>query len=161
MKNKIGIYLGRFQPPTKAHLAIIKQMSGDGPGTVYIVEGKKSNPKKNPWTGKERKDLLKKMLPSNIKVEIVPTGFYPGICNKSKHNDFALYCGSDRIATYEKQEQYLEPGKTISYREVKRTDEDISATRLRRALQSDNEKVFREMAPKEIWDQYETMKGKY
>jgi nicotinamide-nucleotide adenylyltransferase len=62
-KMKIGVYCGRFNPPHKGHLALIKRLKGKV-GRLVIVIGcsELRNQKRNPFSGSERKRMLEAYL---------------------------------------------------------------------------------------------------
>ena len=74
MKEKlVGVYWGRFNPPHKGHLEMIKSLSKKVK-TVIVVIGSSEfkNEKRNPFSGAERKQMLlayiKEAKIKNVKV---------------------------------------------------------------------------------------------
>jgi citrate lyase synthetase len=78
--------------------------------------------------------------------------------NKASSNINVILAGSDRVAGYTKM---LEKNPDIRVREIKRTDEDTSASKVVQALKDDNINKFKEMTPKEIWPFYDELRRVY
>jgi cytidyltransferase-like protein len=51
--KKFGVYWGRFNPPHKGHLSVIKKFSDKYNLTVAIGGSEHKNEKRNPFSGKE------------------------------------------------------------------------------------------------------------
>ena len=66
---KVAYTVGRFQPPTIGHKALIqavKDAAGSG-GHAYVFVSSESSPKtKNPLTSKQKMPILKHMFPSGV-----------------------------------------------------------------------------------------------
>lgn len=73
MKKTVGVYWGRFNPPHKGHIALVKRLVKKVDLLIVAVgnaEGK--NTKRNPFSGDERVEMLKSYLrEQNIKVKDV------------------------------------------------------------------------------------------
>ncbi len=103
----IAFFFGRLQPPTRLHEQIIKEQA-KGYETLYvvIVEGFKSrNEPKNFLTGKERVKIIKKFVPSNVKVlEWINAKVYeiiPKFNIMTHDKPVTIIAGTDRVATYQ------------------------------------------------------------
>jgi nicotinamide-nucleotide adenylyltransferase len=75
----IGLYWGRFNPPHKGHMNLIKNLLKETDKLIIAVgSAKKSNTKRNPFSGTERVKLMKRYLKEekikNVKVIPVPDG---------------------------------------------------------------------------------------
>jgi cytidyltransferase-like protein len=148
-----GVMFGRFQPLTLGHMRGIDQMSKDvDKGTVYIVKGEKSSKDKdkNPFSTETQLKLLKAVLPNNIDAQISKTAFYPDIINEIDATDFKIYAGTDRYQSYKKMLTYVDDSKSAEIIQIKRSDDDISATKVRNALKDNDEKTFKELTPNRI-----------
>jgi len=67
MKYKTSVFIGRFQPVHNAHIQIIEQALKVSE-TVIVSVGSAHKPKtiKNPWTTKERIDMIKRALKEKL-----------------------------------------------------------------------------------------------
>jgi cytidyltransferase-like protein len=161
-EKTVGVFLGRFQPVTKAHSDIIKKMSKENDTSIlYLVKGKitSKNKEQNPFDEEIQIKMLKKVAPKNVQIKVIPTGFFIDDINERPEKSFVVYAGSDREKQYIKFFSYIEEDKKIRIEHIKRSDEDISATKLRTALKDDNEKEFKKLAPAEIHSMYEELKN--
>ena len=117
------------------------------------MKGKKSSldTDANPFDAETQMKMLELIAPKNVKIAIIPTGFYPDYVPRGK---IRLYAGSDRIKGYERMGKDLD----LEMVELKRTDEDISATKVRNAIKEDDEATFKKLTPKEIHSMYNELK---
>ena len=160
-KDSVGIMIGRFQPVTKAHTSIIEKISKENKtGIIYLVKGKKSSEdkEKNPFDSDIQIKMLEKIIPSNISIEIISSAFFVDELKTMKESKFVIYAGSDRVKSYKSFEKYLEDDKTLEVKEIKRTDEDISATKVRDSLKNDDLDTFKSLTPKNIHSMFNELK---
>ena len=133
MKQKVGIFIGRFQPFTNKHIEIINKMSDENDNCyVIIVRGKKTSQdkEKNPFSRKEQEILIDMLnFPVNVHFYFTETAYFFDLFDTNYYN-FKLYVGTDRIESYKKSFK----DKISEYIEIKRTDEDISATKVRELI---------------------------
>jgi len=63
-KNKpaTGVYWGRFNPPHKGHLSVIRKLIGNWNLIVAIGSSEHRNEKTNPFSGAERKRMMESYL---------------------------------------------------------------------------------------------------
>ena len=143
--NNWCLFQGRFQPPTKAHIQIIKdcidKYNFDG---VYIVmvKGKKSDSFNNPFSDNLRKKIIDIQLQGykgKYKIMFTDSGLIPNIISKLDKNINAIVGGTDRKEDYHKFSKTLD----IDFVEIKRDINDISATKVRNSLISDDIKSFK------------------
>jgi len=160
--KEVSIFLGRMQPIHIGHQAIIKTMKNP---IILLVKGKASSKdkKRNPFDAKYQTKLIKKLDKKALVLE-VSTGYLPEIANnlrKVGKEVVAVHAGSDRLDSYKKQFERL--GLDVDY-EFKinwnLTPRVASATDVRNSLWDNNEKAFRNLMPKELWKEFETMKQK-
>jgi len=159
-KDTHGIYLGRFQPLTIAHSNIIKRVSKENKsGTIFLVKGKKTSQDKenNPFDEDIQIEMIKKVLPANMEVKVIPTGFFINELNQMKYDNFVVYAGTDRIESYKKMVKYSD-GKNIIIKEIKRTNSDISGTKVRQSLKDNDLDTFKKMTPKEEWGMFDKLR---
>jgi|SRR5208337_233199 len=73
MKKTVGVYWGRFNPPHKGHIALVKRLVKKVDLLIVAVGSAGSkNTKRNPFSGEERVEMLKSYLrEQNIKVKDV------------------------------------------------------------------------------------------
>jgi len=156
-----GIFSGRFQPVTLAHARIIKRITKENTkATIFLVKGKKTSEdkEKNPFDAEIQKKMLEAVAPSNVDIQIINSGFFVDNLNEMPENKFVAYAGSDRLKAYEKFTKYMDEGKTLEIKEIKRTDDDISATKVRNALKEGDEKEFKKLTPKEIHNMFDELR---
>jgi len=165
--KKVAVFLGRFQPLTKAHVEIIRKIEKAEklPVVVFIVKGKKTsqNKEKNPFPLDIQIELFKKVFGNKVEVKTIPTGFIGDIINTLRQEGkepLVLYCGSDRVKGYEGQLKRYEDifFANIKVKEVPRTNEDISATKVRNALKNNDFETFKKNTDKAIWNEFEKLK---
>lgn len=159
--DTVGVFLGRFQPCTKAHADIIKKMASENKKAIlYLVKGKitSKNKEQNPFNKDLQIKMLKKVSPSNVEIKVLPTGFFIDDINERPEDNFVVYAGSDREKQYQKFFSYIEEGKKIRIEHIKRSADDISATKLRDALRKDDKIAFSKLAPKELQSMYKELK---
>lgn len=69
LKQKIGVFIGRFQPFHNGHLSVLEKMVDDGCDEIVILIGSANAYKsiKNPWTFYERVEMIRNVLSNNEK----------------------------------------------------------------------------------------------
>ena len=152
-KEGTGYFVGRFQPPTKAHHNIILQIAKENKkGIIFLVKGKKSSQDKNvnPFDENTQIEMLKTFLPQNVSIEVIPSGFFPDYV---KDENATVYCGTDRVSAYTR----MSKGTNIKIKEIKRDDSDTSATKLRVALRDNDFNEFKKHAPKEMYSMFDEL----
>lgn len=142
--NNGCLVLGKFRVLTKAHFNLIKLATKEFDKVLVCLVTSKDT--------KETEDLRLRMLEVALKqfgnkVQIVKhnNGNLLRIISNADFNINAVYAGSDRISDYEKQ---LKNMLGMKVKELNRTDEDISATKV--IANINNEKYFNANTPKEI-----------
>lgn len=158
----VGVISGRFQSVTKAHVEIIERLAEENDrGIVFLVKGKATSKDKerNPFDEDIQKRMLERILPENVEIMVIPTGFFMDKLNESEYSNFVLYTGTDRFESYQKQASYITEGKTLEVKEVKRVDEDISASKVRASLVERDEESFKSLTDERLHDMFEDMTG--
>ncbi len=81
MKNAralVGVYWGRFNPPHKGHMSVIKKLNGKYNLIVAVGSAEYKNERDNPFSGKERKKMvesyLKELKINNVRVVALNDG---------------------------------------------------------------------------------------
>ena len=158
--KKVNICLGRFMPFTKGHYKMIEYgLKQNGlPTVVFMISNKKMD-KKHPFSDElmqKEMDMLKKSLEgieNTVYVssaDIVKLGQW---CYENNYEPQFWITGSDRLAAYKRQAEnpkYQDLGhfpSSFTTLEVPRTDEDISATKVREAIMNDDLDTFKKMMP--------------
>ena len=159
--KKVNICLGRFMPFTKGHYKMIEYgLKHNGLPTVIFMISNKKMDKKHPFSDEliqKEMDMLKKSLngiENTVYVssaDIVKLGQW---CYENNYKPQLWITGSDRLAAYKRQAEnhkYQDLGhfpSSFTTLEVPRTDEDISATKVREAIMNDDLDTYKKMMPK-------------
>lgn len=143
--NNNFLFIGKFRILTNAHYNIIKQGLKDFDNGVVCLISNNETLKYE----KLRIEMLRRCFPE-VSIMTRRTGNLIGIINDSKLNINAVLCGSDRYASYKQQ---LIKNPDISVLETKRSDTDISATKIVENL--DNYIYFKRNTPKMIHSMYD------
>ena len=158
--KKVNICLGRFMPFTKGHYKMIEYGLKHNvlPTVIFMISNKKMD-KKHPFSDEliqKEMDMLKKSLEgieNTVYVssaDIVKLGQW---CYENNYEPQLWITGSDRLAAYKRQAEnpkYQDLGhfpSSFTTLEVPRTDEDISATKVREAIMNDDLDTFKKMMP--------------
>lgn len=151
-KEEVVIMGGRFQPVTAGHIKVVNQMKSKYSGKpiiVFLIKGEKSSQdkKKNPLDTKTQIKLIKKSMKGMIKdVLIAKTGFIGDflVALRPKYEPVAFFTGTDRLKGYQAMiDRYKnELNMNIDMREIKRTEQNISATKVRQAIKDNDFKTF-------------------
>ena len=157
----VAVIMGRFQPPTKAHLKIIENAykKTHNKVAVFIV---KSKSEKSPFDTGRVIDILK-TLKVPIEIFVIKNGFigeFVHILRNNKLEPTTLWVGSDRKSSYESQIRRYEDtfNLNLEVKEIKRSAEDISASKVREALLNDDFETFKSMMTKNSLKFYEKLK---
>ncbi len=153
--NNGCLVLGKFRVLTKAHFNLIKLATKEFDKVLVCLVSSKDT--------KETEELRMRMLEVALKqfgnkVQIVKSsnGNLLRIISNSDFNINAVYAGSDRVSDYEKQ---LKNVLGMKVKELVRTDDDISATKV--ITNINNEKYFKQNTPKEIHFLYSDLLKEY
>lgn len=158
--KKVNITIGRFQPFTNGHLKCAEQAYKElGVPTIVCMINVKDEKvdAKHPFPTSlilplyndafKKNDIIEKfVLVSNADIVKIGEMLY-----QEGYEIVSWSCGTDRINEYSKMsEKYAERAHLspdFKMIEIKRTDEDISATKVRQALLADDKKAFDKMTP--------------
>ena len=160
--KKVNICLGRFMPFTKGHYKMIEYglKYNNLPTVIFMISNKKMD-NKHPFSDEliqKEMDMLKKSLEgieNTVYVssaDIVKLGQW---CYENNYEPQLWITRSDRLAAYKRQAEnpkYQDLGhfpSSFTTLEVPRTDEDISATKVREAIMNDDLDTFKKMMPEE------------
>lgn len=158
--KKVNICLGRFMPFTKGHYKMIEYgLKHNGLPTVIFMISNKKMDNKHPFSDEliqKEMDMLKKSLKgieNTVYVssaDIVKLGQW---CYENNYEPQLWITGSDRLAAYKRQAEnpkYQDLGhfpSSFTTLEVPRTNEDISATKVREAIMNDDLDTYKKMMP--------------
>lgn len=159
--KKVNICLGRFMPFTKGHYKMIEYgLKHNGLPTVIFMISNNKMDKKHPFSDEliqKEMDMLKKSLKGIEDTVYVSSANLRKLgqwCYENNYEPQFWITGSDRLADYKRQAEnpiYQERGHfpaSFTTLEVPRTDEDISATKVREAIINDDLDTFKKMMPK-------------
>lgn len=114
--KKVAVVIGRFNPPTKGHYAVIdtvkkfirqnKDLGLEATPVVIIIGGSKSDAdkKKNPLTAEERELFMKSSGNANGVVFFIASNAYAAfsLLREKGYEPIAFAAGTDRVDDYKK-----------------------------------------------------------
>ena len=168
--KKVNIIIGRFQPITLGHMKIVEQMYNENNlPTIFCMVSNKKFDSKHPFSD----DIISEELDIIMKNDKQVAG-YIWITNadivkcgeklhEAGYEPLLWGCGTDRYDSYKKQaDKYKEKAGLLpefDVFEVKRTDDDISATKVRNAIKENDINTFNKMMPKGTDKLFDQMKN--
>ena len=169
-KKPVNMFVGRFQPFTLGHVKVFEKMYKENglPVVVYMVRGGKADPEKRPFDEDMQQAMFAKMKKQYPFLEasfVVPNGAIDTMFAAARpaYEPMMWGYGTDRKKAYgnmiNKQSYRDDLGVDPSFKgfEIKRGDENISASKVRNALKIDDEKTFKKMTPKSIHGFYKPL----
>ena len=177
-KELVNMFVGRFQPFTLGHAKVLEALHKENgyPVVVLLVKSKNSKPKKGDEFSKPYDTDTQIEMFNNVKKQykflkdilIVPTGGIDTIFNalRPKYEPVLWGTGTDRLKSYGYQvnndsyRDQLNCRADFKLFEIKRTDDNISATKVRNSMLDGDEKLFQSMTPKSIHAMYNDLKMK-
>lgn len=168
--KKVNMFVGRFQPFTLGHVKVFEKMYKENglPVVVFLVRGKNPDPEKRPFDETLQQAMFAKMAKQYPFLEtaiVVPNGAIDTLFAAARptYEPVMWGYGTDRKKAYDsminkdryRQELGVDP--EFSGYEIFRTDDNISASKVRNALKIDDEKGFKKMTPKSIHSFYKTL----
>jgi len=151
--NNNALFLGKMRVITNAHYKIISDAT-----KLYdnVIIGSVTS-SANKFSEEIRLKMINLCFPD---IEIVQhsSGNLIQIINKCSKNINVILAGTDRIQEYRTQ---LKNNLGMSVKEIKRTDDDISASKVIDALKSNDLEYFKANTPKQIHPLYEDLKTIY
>lgn len=157
---KVNIMIGRFQPLTNGHMKCVDEAWNKlKVPTIIAMIGVKDEKvdEKHPFPSSILLPLYNEVFDKNKRIEKVILVKNANIVEigETLHNEgyeiCSWTCGTDRLESYEKMaDKYHDRAHlTDDFQmiEIKRTDEDISATKARQALIDDDKKTFAALTP--------------
>lgn len=152
----VHITVGRFNPFTKAHKALVDRMIQEANEDsafplVFIVDNEKSSKdrKRNPLSGQERREIIRKVYGSKVIVDIVDNlSEVPDILFVRNFRIKKWFAGSDRVLGYR---TFLEnvgiKGDVMEFDRLSGSLKDVSATKARECAVSDDYLGFKDNLP--------------
>lgn len=135
----IGVYWGRFNPPHKGHMRMIRRFLKEVEMLVIAIGRSESmNEKRNPFNGKERARMMRAYLREEgidkVKIVLVPDGksYYEAI-----RNLFA-FCPRFDVMYTDKETIIRAVERKVKVKRFQRI-EKVSATMIRNAIAHDME----------------------
>jgi cytidyltransferase-like protein len=160
-KKKVNIFVGRFQPFTLGHAKVFETLHKENklPVVVLIVRSGKKPDAKAPFDEDTQMRLFAAMTKEYKFLEaifVTTNAAIDSIFNELRpaYEPVLWGTGTDRYNSYSKQisryKEDLNSLDELEAYEIKRGDEDISATKVRNALLIGDQDTFRKMVPKSI-----------
>lgn len=171
-KKKVNMFVGRFQPFTLGHVKVFEKMYKENglPVVVFLVRGGKPDPEKRPFDETLQQAMFTKMAKQYPFLEtaiVVPNGSIDTMFAAARpaYEPVMWGYGTDRKKSYgamiDKQSYRDQLGVDPDFKgyEIFRTDDNISASKVRNALKIDDEKTFKKMTPKSIHSFYKPLQN--
>jgi len=175
-KEPVNMFVGRFQPFTLGHAKVLETIHKENgyPVVVFLVKSKtvkKDDEFSRPYeenTQIEMFNKVKKQYPFLKEIFVVPSAAIDIMFNevRPKYEPVLWGTGSDRMKAYgymvnnDAYRDQLNVRADFALFEIQRTDDEISATKVRNAMLDGNEKQFQSMTPKAIHLMYNELKSK-
>lgn len=168
MSEKIGLYIGRFQPFHRGHLSVVREaLKHCDKLVIAIGSAQEDRTKKNPFSFEERKIFIWRSLWGlNERVVIVPVKDRIEYSDDGSWGQYVLdcvekECGLRPTINFEGAElcrstwfDGIDIERVVFNREIV----PISATAVRNAILADDYNAFAEMTPTGQWRFYEKMR---
>lgn len=158
--KQVNIMIGRFQPFTNGHMKCVDQAWNELkiPTIIAMVNTKDEKvDEKHPFPSSMLEPLYNKAFNKNPRIEkiiLVKNANIVEIGETLYNEGYEIRswtCGTDRIESYKKMsDKYHDQAHLaddFEMIEIKRSDEDISATKARQALLDDDKKTFASLTP--------------
>ena len=171
--KEVNMFVGRFQPFTLGHVKVVEHLHKQNglPTVIFLVKAKKKKKEdsfKRPFDETMQVNMIKQVMKEYPieTVYVIDTAAIDKMFNamRPKYEPVLWGTGSDRMKTYGYQvnnPKYRgELGVEDSFRleEIPRTDDNISATKVRNALLDGDEKTYKSMTPKSMHKMYKLLK---
>jgi cytidyltransferase-like protein len=170
-KQKVNIFVGRFQPFTKGHIKSMQDAFLQNELKTVLVIVRNKNDEKSYFEDSILVKMSEQICESFDKIiegkVIVDQASISKIFNalRPKYEPVLWIMGTDRMKTYMYQINKLEYRNTLNVLpefkqfEIKRNSDDISSTKVREFLKIEDVKSFKESVPVCIHDMYEELKN--
>lgn len=151
IKTKVNIMVGRFQPFTTGHLKCVEtiQKQTGNPVIICMIETKESKlDEKHPFPSSFLLNWYKKLPIKDI--VLVKNADITKIAEQlSDYQISGWVAGTDRYDSYKKMAERYGDCLSSDFQmlEIPRTDEDISASKVRELIKEDNFEKFKKFSP--------------
>ena len=171
-KKKVNMFAGRFQPFTSGHIKVLEDLHKQNglPVMVMIVRGSKRDIKRTPFDEDAQQRMvaaLQSQYPFIQGSIVVPNGAIDTMFSSLRptYEPVLWGYGTDRKGSYDGQIQ------NDSYRAqlgvlpefqghvIRRGDEDVSASKVRNALERDDRKGYEKLVPRSLHDFYDELQN--
>lgn len=172
----VNMFVGRFQPFTLGHVKVLETLYKENgyPVVVFLVKSKTVKAEdavKRPYdvdTQIAMFNRVQKEYPFLKEVIVVPSAAIDLMFNqlRPKYEPVLWGTGSDRLKAYgymvdnQKYREELNVRPDFGLHEIKRGDDDISATQVRNTLVNDEYNSFKKLTPKSLHGMYDELKTK-
>lgn len=167
--KQVNLLIGRFQPFTLGHLKCAEWvMKEKGIPTVICVINTTKADSRHPFLTSTMMPIFKSLIKDEKVIEDVITVASADIVlmaeatYKAGYEPISWSCGSDRIDQYTRMaEKYHDKANLpagFEVIEIPRTDDDISATKVRNSLKNDDFKEFKSSTPHALHKYYDLLK---
>ena len=174
-KEPVNIFVGRFQPFTLGHAKVLEAIHKENgfPVIVFLIKAKKAKKEDN-FKRPYSEDLQIKMFKQVQKqykflkeIIVLPSPAIDHMFNalRPKYEPVLWGTGSDRMKAYGYQvnndnyRDQLNVRSDFGLFEIPRTDDNISATKVRNTMLDNDEAAFKSMTPKALHKMYDTLKA--
>lgn len=158
--ERVNIMIGRFQPFTKGHYSCIRAAKNikNLPTVICMINVSPTKvDKRHPFPSEMLSDLYSELFKNNediaevVSIKSADIVYIANMLRSYGYEIASWTCGSDRFDEYSRMaRKYHElAGLSSDFEviEVKRTDDDISATKARMCLLNDDREGFLSMIP--------------
>ncbi len=175
-KEKVNIFVGRFQPFTTGHVKVLETLYKQNgyPVIVFLVKAKtakKEDAIKRPYdvdTQIEMFNAVQREYKFLKQVIVVPSAAIDVMFNelRPKYEPVLWGTGTDRMKAYgymvnnDKYRDELGVLPEFKLYEIQRGDDDVSATKVRKALEDGDIKEFNKMTPSSLHSMFNELKAK-
>jgi cytidyltransferase-like protein len=175
-KEKVNMFVGRFQPFTLGHAKVLETIHKQNgfPVVVFLVKAakaQKDDAVKRPYdteTQIQMFEAVKKQYSFLKEIFVIPSAGIDLMFNEMRpqYEPVLWGTGTDRFKTYgyqvnnDKYRDELGVLPEFGLYEIKRDDDDISATKVRESLVNGDKKTFEKMTPKSMWPLFSDLKQK-
>lgn len=144
-----ALFIGKFRILTNKHFEIISNALEEYEHVVIALVSSK----KTIDTLSLRKNMLEETFGNKIIIIEVSSANFLDIFEKSPYTIDVVLCGTDRKEGYERMAKGFD---NLFIKEIKRTDEDLSATKIFQNIE--NKEYFENNTPSTIHKFYEILK---
>lgn len=178
MSENIGVFVARIQPLHKSHEFLIRQSLKENDKTfVFIGSADKSRNKRNPFTVEEREGLIRKvffeeLMSGKLYIErlndltneddkendkVWGKYLYDNITKVIQQNTFSIYYSDDPSIMLNWFTDDLKEKINFRFFDRKKLFSELSATKIREALLTNNEEYLVNNLPYEVYSLKENL----